>query len=106
MRRQIKHLHVIDHPLSNNSHETLLCDMKALQAASPECRDRTSSGMQEDQFMTRVTTAKRLVQSAVCSAPHTAEFERELIRAAPATASSGRRPGVHMGRPPKLTKHQ
>ena len=45
--------------------------------------------------------------SAVCGAPHTAEFERELIRA---RTGEGRERatarGQHMGRPFKLTEHQ
>jgi DNA invertase Pin-like site-specific DNA recombinase len=44
---------------------------------------------------------------AVCGAPHTAEFERDLIRA---RTGEGRARavarGVKMGRPPKLTPHQ
>src|SRR5215471_2896780 len=63
MRRQIPHLHVLGHPLSKNGHVKLLCDAKALQAAPPRCRKRTSSGISEDQIMVprlpRVTTAKR-----------------------------------------------
>src|SRR5260370_14624787 len=51
MRRQIPHLHVLSHPLSKNSHEKLLCDTKALQAAPPACRNRASSGMQEDRVV-------------------------------------------------------
>jgi hypothetical protein len=45
--------------------------------------------------------------SAVCSAPHTAEFERDLILQ---RTSEGRAramaEGVRFGRKPKLTKHQ
>src|ERR1700752_2576692 len=51
MRRQIPHLHVLSHPLSKNRHGKLLCDMKALQAAPPASRNRTSPGMQEDQMV-------------------------------------------------------
>src|SRR5262249_56455207 len=51
MRRQIPHLHVLGHPLSKNGHVKLLCDTKALQAAPPRCRKRTSSGISEDQIM-------------------------------------------------------
>ena len=48
-----------------------------------------------------------LVQSAVCSAPHTAEFERELIRARTGDGiKRAKAAGVHMGRSSKLTKHQ
>src|SRR5215831_5899277 len=67
MRRQIPHLHVLGHPLSKNGHVKLLCDTKALQAAPPQCRKRTSSGISEDQIMVprlpRVTTAKRFSPS-------------------------------------------
>src|SRR5215468_10760052 len=63
MRRQIPQLHVLGHPLSKNGHVKLLCDTKALQAAPPRCRKRTSSGISEDQIMVprlpRVTTAQR-----------------------------------------------
>jgi hypothetical protein len=58
MRRQIAHLHVLSHPLSKNCHEKLLCEMKALQAAPPECRNRTSSGMQEYQLMAPTFAAR------------------------------------------------
>src|SRR5215469_3055157 len=51
MRRQIPHLHVLGHLLSKNGHVKLLCDTKALQAAPPRCRKRTSSGISEDQIM-------------------------------------------------------
>jgi hypothetical protein len=48
-----------------------------------------------------------LVLSALCSAPHTAEFERHLIVA---RTSDGRKRararGVLFGRPRKLTPHQ
>src|SRR5215813_10740961 len=51
MRRQIPHLHVLSHPLSKNSHGKLLCDEKALRTAPSSCRNRTSSGLQEDQIV-------------------------------------------------------
>jgi len=55
-----------------------------------------------------VRLIKRLrSNSAVCGAPHTAEFERDLIRA---RTGEGRARavarGVKMGRKPKMTPHQ
>jgi hypothetical protein len=45
--------------------------------------------------------------SAVCGAPHTAEFERDLIRARTSKGRErARARGAKMGRPPKLTPHQ
>ena len=45
--------------------------------------------------------------SAVCGAPHTAEFERELIRTRTGEGRDrARASGVKMGRKPKLTPHQ
>jgi DNA-binding NarL/FixJ family response regulator len=53
----------------------------------------------------RITTDS--ASSAVCGAPHTAEFERELIRS---RTTEGRvrtvARGVKLGRKPKLTPHQ
>ena len=53
----------------------------------------------------RITTDS--ASSAVCGAPHTAEFERELIRARTGEGRTrAKARGVKMGRPPKLTPHQ
>jgi hypothetical protein len=63
MRRQIPHLHVLSHPLSKNRHGKLLCDMKALQAAPPASRNRTSSGMQEVEMLAPKLATSRLPRS-------------------------------------------
>jgi DNA invertase Pin-like site-specific DNA recombinase len=56
--------------------------------------------------LTRSTIIARS-NSALCEAPHKAEFERDLIRA---RTSEGRERakarGVKLGRKPKLTEHQ
>jgi DNA invertase Pin-like site-specific DNA recombinase len=45
--------------------------------------------------------------SAVCGAPHTAEFERELIRMRTGEGRDrAKARGVKMGRPFKMTPHQ
>jgi Helix-turn-helix domain len=45
--------------------------------------------------------------SAVCGAPHTAEFERDLIRSRTGEGRErAKARGVKMGRKPKLTPHQ
>src|ERR1700731_229968 len=61
-------------------------------------------------YKTPATTLRiitRSASSALCEAPHNAEFERDLIRA---RTGEGRARTVArgrcMGRPPKLTPHQ
>ena len=45
--------------------------------------------------------------SALCGAPHKAEFERDLIRARTSEARErAKARGVKLGRKPKLTEHQ
>jgi hypothetical protein len=68
--------------------------------ASPRALARTRPSLVREWISSRSN-------SAVCGAPHTAEFERELIRT---RTGEGRERaiarGVKMGRPPKMTPHQ
>jgi DNA invertase Pin-like site-specific DNA recombinase len=49
----------------------------------------------------------RSASSALCEAPHKAEFERELIRERTmAGMRAAKRRGRHVGRPRKLTPHK
>jgi DNA invertase Pin-like site-specific DNA recombinase len=57
--------------------------------------------------MTSLCITPDSAYSAVCGAPHTAEFERDLIRVRTGEGRErARARGVRMGRKPKLTPHQ
>ena len=72
--------------------------MRSAPPSEPSC-DKTPA--------TTLRIITRSASSALCEAPHKAEFERDLIRA---RTGEGRARAVargqRMGRPPKLTPHQ
>jgi hypothetical protein len=72
--------------------------MRSAPPSEPSC-DKTPA--------TTLRIITRSASSALCEAPHKAEFERDLIRA---RTSEGRERakarGVKLGRKPKLTEHQ
>ena len=72
--------------------------MRSAPPSEPSC-DRTPA--------TKLRIITRSASSALCEAPHKAEFERDLIRARTGEGRErAKARGVKMGRPHKLTDHQ
>ena len=72
--------------------------MRSAPPSEPSC-DKTPA--------TTLRIITRSASSALCEAPHKAEFERDLIRARTGEGRErAKARGVKMGRPHKLTDHQ
>jgi IS30 family transposase len=72
--------------------------MRSAPPSEPSC-DKTPA--------TTLRIITRSASSALCEAPHKAEFERDLIRARTGEGRErAKARGVKMGRKPKLTPHQ
>jgi hypothetical protein len=72
--------------------------MRSAPPSEPSC-DKTPA--------TTLRIITRSASSALCEAPHKAEFERDLIRARTGEGRERTKArGITLGRKPKLTEHQ
>jgi hypothetical protein len=87
--------------------EAGLCEALTERSRTPiQLKSATYAAVRSGQGVLLRITADT-ASSAVCGAPHTAEFERELIRARTGEGRErAKARGVKMGGPPKMTPHQ